>query len=58
VLQEMVLAERHARERLKRIETAIAELLPSWSVGRHAKPIRRRHQEPSHPWLAGERQGV
>ena len=32
VLQEMVLAERHARERLARIEAAIAELLPSWSL--------------------------
>ena len=32
VLQEMVLAERHARERLARIETAITELLPSWSL--------------------------
>jgi transposase len=32
VLQEMVLAERHARERLVRIEAAIAELLPSWSL--------------------------
>jgi transposase len=32
VLQEMVLAERHARERLGRIEAAIAELLPGWSL--------------------------
>src|SRR3954466_16289848 len=32
VLEELVLAERHARERLKRIETAVAELLPSWSL--------------------------
>jgi transposase len=32
VLQEMVLADRHARERLARIEAAIAELLPNWSL--------------------------
>jgi transposase len=32
VLQEMVLAERHARERLTRIEAAIAELMPGWSL--------------------------
>src|SRR3954452_9519140 len=32
VLQELVLAERHARERLGRIEAAIAELLPNWSL--------------------------
>jgi transposase len=32
VLQEMVLAERHARERLARIEVAIADLLPAWSL--------------------------
>jgi transposase len=32
VLQEMVLAERHARERLARIETVITKLLPSWSL--------------------------
>lgn len=40
VLQEMVLAERHARERLKRIETAIAELLPDWSLAPVVKALR------------------
>jgi transposase len=28
----VLLAERHARERLARIETVITELLPSWSL--------------------------
>jgi transposase len=32
VLQEMLLAARHAEERLERIETAIAEFLPTWSL--------------------------
>lgn len=32
VLQEVLLAERPARERMARIEAAIAELLPSWSL--------------------------
>ena len=41
VLQEMVLAERHARERLARIETAITELLPSWSWRRWSMRCRR-----------------
>ena len=32
VLQEMLLATRHAQERLQRIEAAIAETLPGWSL--------------------------
>jgi transposase len=32
-LQEMVLAERHARERVDRLMTAIEELVPGWSLG-------------------------
>ena len=32
VLQEMLLAVRHAEERLERIEAAIAEFLPTWSL--------------------------
>ena len=32
LLQEMMLAERHARERLERIEAAILRLLPGWSL--------------------------
>ena len=32
VLQELVLAARHAKERLERIEAAIAEFLPGWSL--------------------------
>lgn len=32
VLQEMILATQHAAERLKRIEAAIAEFLPGWSL--------------------------
>ena len=32
LLQEMMLAERHARERLERIEAAIVRLLPGWSL--------------------------
>jgi transposase len=32
VLQDMLLAVRHAQERLERIETAIAEFLPCWSL--------------------------
>jgi transposase len=32
LLEEMLLAERHARERLERIEAAIVRLLPSWSL--------------------------
>ena len=32
LLQEMQLAERHARERLERIEAAIVRLLPGWSL--------------------------
>ncbi len=32
VLQEMVLGVRHAKERLERIEAAIAEFVPSWSL--------------------------
>lgn len=32
-LQEMVLAERHARERLERLTAAIEELVPDWSLG-------------------------
>jgi transposase len=32
LLQEMLLAERHARERLERIEAAITRLLPDWSL--------------------------
>lgn len=32
-LQEMVLAERHARERVDRLMTAIEELVLSWSLG-------------------------
>jgi transposase len=32
VLQELILAIRHAKERLDRIEAAIAEFVPSWSL--------------------------
>jgi len=32
VLQELLLAVRHAAERLERIETAITEFLPAWSL--------------------------
>jgi transposase len=32
LLEEMPLAERHARERLERIEAAIVRLLPDWSL--------------------------
>ncbi|MGE0418697.1 MAG: IS110 family transposase [Acetobacteraceae bacterium] len=32
VLQEMILAARHARERLKRVEAAIVEFIPDWSL--------------------------
>jgi transposase len=32
VLQEMILAADHARERLKRIEAAIVEFIPKWSL--------------------------
>lgn len=32
VLQEMILAARHALERLQRIDAAIVEFLPSWSL--------------------------
>jgi transposase len=32
VLQEMLLAVRHAQERLERIEAAIAEFLPTWPL--------------------------
>ena len=32
VLQELLLAVRHAEERLERIEAAIAEFLPTWSL--------------------------
>jgi transposase len=32
VLQEMILAVRHAKERLERIEAAIAEFVPTWSL--------------------------
>jgi transposase len=32
VLQELVLAARHAKERLERIEAAMVELLPRWSL--------------------------
>ena len=32
-LQEMVLAERHARERVDRLMTAIGDLVPGWSLG-------------------------
>ena len=32
VLQEMILAARHALERLKRIDAAIVEFLPGWSL--------------------------
>jgi hypothetical protein len=32
VLQEMVVAVRHAKEQLDRIEAAIAEFVPSWSL--------------------------
>jgi transposase len=32
LLREMLLAERHARERLERIEAAIMRLLPGWSL--------------------------
>jgi transposase len=32
VPQEMLLAARHAQERLQRIEAAIAEMLPGWSL--------------------------
>ena len=42
VLQEMVVAVRHAKERLDRIEAAIAEFVPSWSlVDREERPRRR-----------------
>ena len=32
MLHELLLAARHAEERLERIETAIAEFLPTWSL--------------------------
>src|SRR3712207_8807834 len=32
ILQELVLAARHAKERLERIEAAIVEFLPQWSL--------------------------
>src|SRR5947199_119933 len=32
VLQELLLAARHAGERLKRIEAAMVEFLPEWSL--------------------------
>ena len=32
VLQALVLAARHARERLERIEVAVVEFLPRWSL--------------------------
>ena len=32
VLQELVLAARHAKERLERVEAAIVEFLPQWSL--------------------------
>ncbi len=32
VLQEMILAARHALERLQRIDAAIVEFLPGWSL--------------------------
>lgn len=32
VLQELILAARHAKERLERIEVAIVEFLPQWSL--------------------------
>jgi transposase len=32
VLQEMILAAQHAQERLQRIEAAITELVPTWSL--------------------------
>src|SRR3712207_1861005 len=40
LLQEMMLAERHTRERLERIEAAILLLLPGWSL---APEIGRAH---------------
>jgi hypothetical protein len=36
----MVLAERHARERLARIEVAIAELMPGWSLAPVVEALR------------------
>jgi transposase len=32
VLQELILAARHAKERLERVEAAVVELLPCWSL--------------------------
>jgi transposase len=40
VLQEMVLAAKHARERLKRLETAIIEFIPKWSLAKVVEALQ------------------
>jgi len=40
VLQEMLLAVQHARERLTRIEAAIIEFLPKWSLARVVEALQ------------------
>jgi transposase len=40
VLQEVLLAVRHANERRERIEAAIAELLPRWSLARVVEALQ------------------
>ena len=40
VLQDMVLAAKHARERLKRLETAIIEFIPKWSLAKVVEALQ------------------
>ena len=40
VLQELLLAARHAGERLERVETAITEFLPGWSLAPVVEALR------------------
>jgi hypothetical protein len=47
VLQEIILAAQHAQERLQRIEAAIVELVPTWSLAYRGRSIASLARHPT-----------